>query len=181
MVWTIRGLTLFGLVFAVGCVQPAHTVRKSRELAYLQSTGDRLQIHRCGTTQPISGFTLHHVDESFPPDTAASRHGRSAEVYSGWATGLSILSGALSVAGLVLVLTADYDAVSGVPDQSAAGIGLAAGALVPGAVAGALAASSRTRLLDAVNAYNEETFAHPDAACADRGPEPQRTEDASAR
>lgn len=156
------------LLLMASCVHPAHVEKTSRELAYIESTWSRTEIQRCGKAYPINtGFILHNVDEAFPAGSEAAAHGRAAEEHAETAMWLTLASTVLSITGLLVTVTADYDAASGLPGQAWAGISIAALAVVPTSIATGQAVSAQTRVYDAVNAYNDAVFANPEGACAE--------------
>lgn len=156
----------------VACVAPAHTYDRSRELAYLEWENGIMRMHRCSQPTTInSGFFIRGFDEAFPPGSEAAEYARNAERHSEVAFALGMVTVAMSIVAVALVFSADYDQTfsNEVPSETWAALGVASAALVPGFIGAAQAASAQTRTFDAVNAYNEATFADPTTACADIG------------
>lgn len=157
------------LIGLSSCISPSFNRTKSRELAYLEYTGNGYEIQRCGERTKLGGALLmSNIDESFPEGSEAQAIARSAEAHSTRSLVLTVIGAAMSGVATALVVTADFDTFdNSLPDQAIAGIALAGGALIPTLIGALQAQGAIIRTLDAVNVYNEETFANPEGACKD--------------
>lgn len=153
-------LILTVAVCSAACVQPAHTLRTSEELAYVRKS----EIIRCGETYNLLD------EDAFPEGSASRGYVQDAKVHANWATALLVTSFVGFIATPPVAIST-YETPSGETrvdeGRFAAGLAIFGASIIAYAVGVGQGTSASRRVEDAVNAYNEATFANPEGACHD--------------
>ncbi len=170
------GLVLVAALAQFSCaVTTAYESGRVERLATLEQRSSGYVVVRCGRAVPVGGrFRLSRVPDAFPPASSAQPYAAEAVRRAKAGAGLAWLSMGLAVSGGVLggigISTAsDQDDV---PATFWAGVGFVTAALVVAGFSGFQTGMSEARLVDALNAYNDEVAdLDPADACVESFPE----------
>lgn len=161
----MRTLATFAVIatFSSACVNSSYTVPDNQRLAYMSLESGSPTVGRCGERYKL-GLFYGGLTQALPEGVEGHASARKAKGAASGAFGASMVSLGMSVAAVVLVATADWDQPGvDVPDEAWAGLGLAAGALIPATIGAVLGLNAQAHGFDALNRYNDSVANETDA------------------